>query len=293
MTRNEGRCRRRGLSRTSAPVTPLLRAGDAHRPRRPQQGAARSASRPSGRLSTATRRPRAIRSRAASAVRARSAARSARSSAAVGGRGLLEERTQQARRQVDDAGRLADQRQRRGDRLDALGLGRQLQLADATRARRRRRPAGGPRAAPRALARRRWRSATGAAPGPRPRSISSAARSGSEAAQASAAARPSSRRGADPVTRTTAGRRHAQRIARGRSLRPRHGGGGDGEPIGQCRQRRGRPQAHADAAALDRDVDVVRRPAGQRVAGGCPAPAVRRPAPAPPPRRRRRRAVSA
>ena len=46
--------------------------------------------------------------------------------------GLVEDRSQQARRQVDHGGRRADQRQGRGDHHDPLWIERQLQMADLT-----------------------------------------------------------------------------------------------------------------------------------------------------------------
>ena len=94
--------------------------------------AARAASRPSGRLTTAARRSRSIRSRTASAV-------SERPSLEVGaehgpGRadpGLGEQRTQERRRQVDDRGGLAGERQRGGDGVERLRVGGERQLAEA------------------------------------------------------------------------------------------------------------------------------------------------------------------
>jgi hypothetical protein len=43
---------------------------------------------------------------------------------------FVEQRPHQSRRQVDDAGRLADERQRRRDPLDPLRIGRQGQMTD-------------------------------------------------------------------------------------------------------------------------------------------------------------------
>ena len=260
--------------------------------------AARPASQPSGRLRTATRRSWDTRSRAARAVRAWASPRSARSRAPVG---RMRGSARTGRRRDGGRQTIAADSRTSGSAAAICSIpsgsgdspSRQIRPRDATaRVRHVGREALLAVAAP-----RRWRPATGRG-----------ARPVAEIDQQRGPVRRRRRRRQAPRPRPASRSRRrpgheddredfgVARYPNPSSASPAHlawprgGRGGDGEPVGERRQRRGRRQAHRDAAALDRDVDVVVGPARQRFAGGRRPPADPRPAPAPPPRRRRRRA---
>ena len=154
----------------------------------------------SGRLRTATWRPRAIRSRTASAVRARSSSRSARSSAAVGRCAARQRGCSSAGGRWTTATESRASGNAAGIRSMPLGVGRQLQVAGAAaRGDRRVRHVGREALLERRAA--RWRAARGAARGPRRGRSAARPGRGRKPAQASAAA--AAREPAAPPTRVT------------------------------------------------------------------------------------------
>ena len=266
-----------------------IRRGTPWRPEgsAPELRGSRRSSQPGGRLSDPHAQSPAIRSRTASAVSARSSARSARSSTPVGRM----------------RGSSSTGRSKAGGRwttaADSRASGRAAAIVSIA-------SGSGGRASSWQIRPREATAASGRCAARR----SSSLRAPAVAISVGRGARPSfqvdqQRR---PIgLRCGAGERRSRGLARplaaptvgltadrsrrpaSRSLRPRRGGGGDGEPVGNRGQRRRRAQAHGDASAVDRDVDVVLGPTRQRLARRLGRGPPGRPAPALPPRRRRRR----